>query len=183
MKKKFLFLPVVLITILFSSCSSDDDVIDRLRTLNDIPANADISIEYLPINIFEIPIEKSLDLKQLIEDELGTDEVLNQVKEVELDNLVIDFVSADDQENFDFLDSVTLGIRTDDLPYKEVANLDKVPTGVTSLDLNTMDDLYIDEYAKSETLKLVIKFKSTQDAVNLDIKMKMKFGAKLDPSL
>ncbi|WP_026450288.1 hypothetical protein [Aequorivita capsosiphonis] len=183
MKKKFLFLPVVLITILFSSCSSDDDVIDRLRTLNDIPANADLSIDYLPINIFEIPVEKSLDLRQLIEDELGTDEVLNQVKEIELDDMVIDLVSADDQDNFDFLDSVTLGIKTDDLPYKEVATIDNVPTEVTNLDLNTIDDLYIDEYAKSETLKLVIKFKSTQDAVNLNIKLKMKFDAKLDPSL
>lgn len=183
MKKRFLFLPVILFTILFSSCSSDDDVIDRLRTLNDIPADADLSIDYLPINIFEIPVEKSLDLKQLLEDELGTDEVLNQVKEVELDNLVIDLVSADDQDNFDFLDSVTLGIRTDELPYKEVATLDEVPAGVTSLDLNTMDDLYIDDYAKSESLKLVIKFKSTQDAVNLNIKMKMEFDAKIDPSL
>ncbi|MGO3182710.1 MAG: hypothetical protein ACTIJ9_07755 [Aequorivita sp.] len=183
MNKKFLFLPLLLIIILVSSCSSDDDVIDRLRTLNDIPANADLSIDYLPINIFAIPIEQSLDLRQLIEDELGTDEVLNQVKEVELDNLVIDLVSADNQDNFDFLDSVTLGIRTDDLPYKEVATLDDVPSGETSLDMNTINDLYIDEYAKSETLKLVVKFKSTQDAVNLNIKMKMEFDAKLDPSL
>lgn len=186
MNKKFLFLPLILITILFGSCSKDDsvdDVIDRLRTLNDIPATADLAIEYLPINIFAIPIETSLDLKQLIENELGTDEVLNQVKEVELDELIIDLVSADDQENFDFLESVTLGIKTDDLPYKEVATLENVPTGVTSFDLNTMDELFIDDYAKSETLKLVIKFKSTQDAVNLNIKMKMKFDAKLDPSL
>ncbi len=172
MNRKTLFLPLLLIAVLFTSCSKDDDiddVINNLRTLNDIPANADISVEYLPINLFEIPFEKSLDLRDLIEDELGTDEALNQVKEVELDDMIIEFVSADDQENFDFINSVTLGIRTDDLIYKEVAFLDDVPTGVTSLDLNTIDDLYIDEYAKSETLKLVIKFESTEDANNLNL--------------
>lgn len=183
MKKKLFFLPVVLLTLIFGSCSSDDDIIDRLRTLNDIPANAEINIAYLPINIFAIPIETSLDLKQLIEDELGTDEVLNQVKEIELDDMVIELVSADDQENFDFLQSVTLGIKTDDLPYKEVARLDEVPTGVTSLDMNTLDGVYIDDYAKSDNLKLVIKFRSTGDATDLSLKMKMKFDAKLDPSL
>ncbi|MDQ7916711.1 hypothetical protein RBU60_03920 [Mesonia sp. MT50] len=183
MNKKLLFLPVVLMTILFSSCSDDDDVIDRLRTLNDIPANAEVSFDYLPINLFEIPVETSLDLRQLIENELGTDEALNQVKEIELDDMDIVLVSADDQENFDFIDSVTLGIRTDDLEYKEVAILDEVPTGITTLDLNTTDGLYVDDYAKSESLKLVIKFKSTQDASNINLKLKMKFDAKLDPSL
>lgn len=183
MTKKLLFLPVILMTLFFSSCSEDDDVIDRLRTLDDIPANAEVSIDYLPINIFEIPIEQSLDLRQLIENEIGTDEVLNQVKEVELDNMTLELVSADDQDNFDFLESVTLGIRTDDLPYSEVATLDNVPAGVTSMDLNTIDGMYIDEYAKSETLKLVIRFKSTQDASNLNVKLKMEFDAKLDPSL
>lgn len=183
MKKKLLVLPVILFTILFSSCSSDDDVLDRLRTLNDIPANADIELEYLPINIFEIPIETSIDLRALLENELGTDEALNQVKDIELDDMDIELISADDQENFDFIDSVTLGIRTNDLDYKEVATLDDIPTGLTTLDLNTTDDLYIDDYAKSESLKLVIKFKSTQDATNIKLKLKMKFDAKLDPSL
>lgn len=183
MNKKFLFFPLILVTILFASCSSDDDIIDRLRTLNDIPANADLSIDYLPINIFAIPLETGIDLKQLIENELGSDEVLNQVKEIELDDMVIELVSADNQDNFDFLESVTLGIRTDDFPYKEVATLDNIPSGLTNLDLNTADGVYIDEYAKSESLKLVIKFKSTQDAVNLNLRLKMKFDAKLDPSL
>ena len=97
--------------------------------------------------------------------------------------MVIELVSADNQDNFDFLESVTLGIRTDDLPYKEVATLDNIPSGLINLDLNTAEGVYIDEYAKSESLKLVIKFKSTQDAVNLNLRLKMKFDAKLDPSL
>ncbi|MCK0124893.1 hypothetical protein MWU76_10825 [Gelidibacter sp. F2691] len=183
MKTKLLALPLLLLTILFSSCSSDDDVIDRLRTLNDIPADAEVSITYLPINIFALPIEQKLDLRQLIEKELGTDEVLNQVKEIELDDLKLEFIGADDHNNFDFLESVTLGIRTDDLPYKEVATLNEVPKGATRLDLNTVDGLYIEEYAKSESLKLVIKFKSTQDAYKLNINLKMEFDAKIDPSI
>ena len=183
MTKKLLAVPVILIILFLSSCSKDDDVIDRLRTLDDIPANADLSINYLPINIFEIPIEQSLDLRQLIENELGTDEVLNQVKEVELDDMTLELVSADDQDNFNFLESVTLGIVTDDLPYSEVSTLYNVPTGITSMILNTIDGVYIDEYAKSETLKLVIKFKSTQDASNLNVRLKMKFDAKITPSI
>ncbi|WP_194850347.1 hypothetical protein [Nonlabens antarcticus] len=183
MNKKFLVLPLILFAALFNSCSEDDDLLDRLRTVSDIPANADLSVDYLPINIFAIPIETSLDLRQLIEDELGTDEVLNQVKEIELEDLDIELVSADDQDNFDFIDSVTLGIKTDDLPYKEVATLDNVPNGVTTMELSTTDDLYIDDYAKSESLKLVVKFKSTQDATNLKVTLKMKFDAKIDPSL
>ncbi|MBW2961219.1 hypothetical protein [Mesonia aestuariivivens] len=183
MKKTYLFLPVLFMTILFSSCSDDDDVVDRLRTISDIPINAEVSIDYLPINIFEIPVEKDLDLRQLIENELGTDETLDQVEEVELDDMDIVLVSANDQENFDFINSVTLGIRTDDLEYKEVATLDEIPSGATTLDLNTIDGVFIDEYAKSESLKLVIKFESTEDASNLNLNLKMQFDAKLDPSL
>lgn len=128
MKKSLLFLPVVLMTILTSSCSSDDDVIDRLTKITDIPANADLSIDYLPINLFEIPIEQNLNLRQLIYDELGSDEALDQVKEVELEDMSIELLSADDQENFDFIESVTLGVRTDELPYKEVATLENIPS-------------------------------------------------------
>lgn len=182
MKKKILILPMILLGLFFTSCE-DDDVLDRLRTLDDLPANADVSVDYLPINIFAIPFEKDLDLKQLIEDELGTDEVLNQVKEIELDDLVIELTSADDQDNFDFLEGVTLGIRTADLDYREVASLNSIPADVTTLDLNTVDGLYIDEYAKSDSLKLVIQFESTEDANNLNVKLKMKFDAKIDPSL
>lgn len=183
MKKSLLFLPVVLMTILTSSCSSDDDVIDRLTKITDIPANADLSIDYLPINLFEIPIEQNLNLRQLIYDELGSDEALDQVKEVELEDMSIELLSADDQENFDFIESVTLGVRTDELPYKEVATLENIPSGVSILDLETTDDLYVDDYAKSENMKLVIKLKSVEDAYNLDLKLRMKFDAKLDPSL
>lgn len=180
---KLLFLPVILMVVIFSSCSGDDDIIDRISTLNDIPADAELSIDYLPVNLFEIPIEQNLDLRQLIKDQLGVDGTLNQVKDVELDAMVIELISADNRDNFDFLDSVILGVRTDDLAYMEVASLDEVPTGVTSIDLNTVNDFYIDEYAKSETLKLVVKFKSTQDVYNLSIKLKMKFDAQIDPSL
>lgn len=183
MKKSLLFLPVVLMTILMSSCSSDDDVVDRLTKITDIPANADLSIDYLPINLFEIPIEQNLNLRQLIDDELGSDEALDQVKEVELEDMSIELLSADDQENFDFIESVTLGVRTDELPYKEVATLENIPSGVSILDLKTTDDLYVDDYAKSENMKLVIKFKSVEDAYNLDLKLRMEFDAKLDPSL
>lgn len=51
------------------------------------------------------------------------------------------------------------------------------------MDLETTDDLYVDDYAKSENMKLVIKLKSVEDAYNLDLKLRMKFDAKLDPSL
>jgi hypothetical protein len=183
MNKKLSLLPLFLFISLIYSCSETDAILDKLRTINDIPATADLSIAYLPINLFEIPLEKTLNLRQIIEDELGSDEVLNQVKEIELDDLSIDLISADNQENFDFLDSVTLGIETENLPYVEIANLDVVPTGVTTMDLETTNDLHIDEYAKSENLKLVVRFKSTQDARNLEIRLRMKFDAKLDPSL
>jgi len=183
MKKIFSLLPVFLMTIFLTSCSDDDDVVDRLRTISDVPASAEVSVDYLPINIFEIPVETDLDLRQLIEDELGTDEALNQVKEIELDDMDIVLMSADDQENFDFVNSVTLGIRTDDLDYKEVAFLDEIPSGATTLDLNTLDDVFIDDYAKSESLKLVVQFESTEDATNLNLNMEMEFDAKLDPSL
>lgn len=183
MKKSLLFLPFILLTVLVSSCSSDDDVVDRLTKITDIPVNADLSLEYLPINLFEIPIEKELNLRQLIDDELGSDQALDQVKEVELEDMSLELLSADDQENFDFIESVTLGVRTDDLPYKEVATLDNVPSGVSILDLNPTDDLYVDDYAKSNSMKLVVKFKSIEDANNLNLKLRMEFDAKLDPSL
>ena len=93
------------------------------------------------------------------------------------------FLNAEDQENFDFVNSVTLGIRTDDLDYKEVAFLDEIPSGATTLDLNTLDDVFIDDYAKSESLKLVVQFESTEDATDLNLNMEMEFDAKLDPSL
>lgn len=184
MNKKFFILPAILLSLIFTSCSDDDDdVTDRLTTISDIPVNADVSVDYLPINLFEIPIETEINLRDLIEDELGTDEALNQVKNIRLKNMKIDLVGADDQEDFDFIDAVTLGVRTNDLEYKEVATLDPTPDGVTTLDMNTNSDLYIDDYAKSENMKLVVKFKSTEDASNLDVKLKMKFTAKLDPSL
>ena len=183
MKKIFSLLPVFLMTIFLTSCSDDDDVVDRLRTISDVPASAEVSVDYLPINVFEIPVETDLDLRQLIEDELGTDEALNQVKEIELDDMDIVLMSAEDQENFDFVNSLTLGIRTDDLDYKEVAFLDEIPSGATTLDLNTLDDVFIDDYAKSESLKLVVQFESTEDATDLNLNMEMEFDAKLDPSL
>ena len=71
MKKIFSLLPVFLMPIFLTSCSDDDDVVDRLRTISDVPASAEVSVDYLPINVFEIPVETDLDLRQLIEDELG----------------------------------------------------------------------------------------------------------------
>ncbi|MDT0293843.1 hypothetical protein ACFQ3R_10675 [Mesonia ostreae] len=182
MNKKFLFLPVVLMTILFSSCSDDDDVVDRLRTIDDIPVSVEETVSYLPINVFDFPIETDVDLRGAIEDELGTDEALDQVDEIELDNMALELVSADDQENFDFIDSVTISVRTNGLDIKQVASLDNVPEGATRIELNTTDD-FVDEYAKSDDLKLIIQFTSTEDANNITVKMDMEFDAKLDPSL
>ncbi|WP_417886193.1 hypothetical protein [Zunongwangia sp.] len=185
MNKKLLFLPVLLLGILFTACSDDDnvdDVVDRIRTIDDIPVSANASIDYLPINPLEIPIETDVNLRDALEDKTGTDETIDQVEDIELDDLSIELVSADEQENFDFVNSVTLGVRTDDLEYKEIAHLDEVPEGQTSIELETTED-YVDEYAKSESLKLVVKFESTDDANNLEVKLNMEFDAKLDPSL
>lgn len=136
----------------------------------------------MPINIFEIPVETDVDLREALEEETGTDETIDQVEEIQLDNLNINLVSADDQENFDFVNSVTLGVRTDNLEYMEIAHLDEVPTGKTTIDLTTTET-YVDEYAKSENLKLVVQFESTEDANNLEIRLDMEFDAKIDPSL
>lgn len=183
MNKKLFISPAILLSLIFTSRSDDDDVTDRLTTISDIPVNADVSVDYLPINLFEIPLETEINLSDLIEDELGTDEAIDQVKNIRLKDMKIDLGSADDQSDFDFLDAVTLGIRTNDLEYKEVATLDPTPDGVTTLDMDTNDELYIDDYAKSDNMKLVVKFKSTDDATNLNVKLKMEFTAKLDPSL
>ena len=184
MNKRIFLLPVLFLGLLLGSCNDDDaeDVVDRIRTIDDIPVSETATIDYLPINIFEVPVETDIDLRQALEDETGTDETINQVEEIQLDDLDITLVSADDQENFDFVNSVTLGVRTDELEYKEIAHLDEVPTGKTMIELSTTDD-YLDNYAKSESLKLVVKFESTEDANNLEVRLDMEFDAKIDPSL
>lgn len=182
MNKKLLVLPAMILSLVFTSCSDDDDVIDNIRTISDIPVTENVSIDYLPINLFEIPIETDLNVKQAIEDELSTDEALNQVEEIELDDLKITLVNADDQSNFDFVNSVKLGVRTDELEYLEVANLESIPSGETVINLETTNT-YVDEYVKSENLKLVVEFESTEDANNLELELDMEFDAKLDPSL
>ena len=184
MNKKFFLLPILFLGLFLGSCSDDDveEVVDRIRTIDDIPGSETASVDYLPINLFEIPIETDVNLRQALEDETGTDETIDQVEDIELDDLDITLVSADDQENFDFVNSVTLGVRTDELTYKEIAHLDEVPTGQTTIELSTTDE-YLDDYAKSESLKLVIKFESTEDANNLEVRLDMEFDAKIDPSL
>ncbi len=182
MNKKLLILPAIILSLIFTSCSDDDDVIDRIRTISDIPVTENVSIDYLPINLFEIPVETDLNVKQAIEAELNTDEALNQVEEIELDDLKITLVNADDQENFDFINSVKLGVRTADLEYLQVGQLESIPSGQTVLNLETTD-AYVDDYVKSDDLKLVIEFESTEDANNLELQLDMEFDAKLDPSL
>ena len=184
MNKKFFLLPILFLGLFLVSCSDDDveEVVDRIRTIDDIPVSETASVDYLPINLFEIPIETDVNLRQALEDETGTDETIDQVEDIELDDLDITLVSADDQENFDFVNSVTLGVRTDELAYKEIAHLDEVPTGQTTIELSTTDE-YLDDYAKSESLKLVVKFESTEDANNLEVRLDMEFDAKIDPSL
>tara|TARA_B100001146_G_scaffold59533_1_gene52402 strand:+ start:160 stop:723 length:564 start_codon:yes stop_codon:yes gene_type:complete len=182
--KKFFLLPILFVSLFLGSCSDDDveEVVDRIRTIDDIPVSETASVDYLPINIFEIPIETDVNLRQALEDETGTDETIEQVEEIQLDDLDITLVSADDQENFDFVNSVTLGVRTDDLEYMEIAHLDEVPSGQTMIELSTTDE-YVDDYAKSESLKLVVQFESVEDANNLEIRLDMEFDAKVNPSL
>ncbi len=182
MNKKLLILPAIILSLIFTSCSDDDDVIDRIRTISDIPVTENVNIDYLPINLFEIPVETDLNVKQAIEAELNTDEALNQVEEIELDDLKITLVNADDQTNFDFVNSVKLGVRTADLEYLQVGQLETIPSGETVLNLETTD-AYVDDYVKSDDLKLVIEFESTEDANNLELQLDMEFDAKLDPSL
>ncbi|TQD36314.1 hypothetical protein [Haloflavibacter putidus] len=182
MNKKLLILPAIILSLIFTSCSDDDDVIDRIRTISDIPVTENVNIDYLPINLFEIPVETDLNVKQAIEAELNTDEALDQVEEIELDDLKITLVNADDQTNFDFVNSVKLGVRTADLEYLQVGQLETIPSGETVLNLETTD-AYVDEYVKSDDLKLVIEFESTEDANNLELQLDMEFDAKLDPSL
>lgn len=182
MNKKLLILPAIILSLIFTSCSDDDDVIDRIRTISDIPVTENVNIDYLPINLFEIPVETDLNVKQAIEAELNTDEALNQVEEIELDDLKITLVNADDQTNFDFVNSVKLGVRTADLEYLQVGQLETIPSGETVLNLETTD-AYVDDYVKSDDLKLVIEFESTEDVNNLELQLDMEFDAKLDPSL
>ena len=180
--KKYLFLALTITGLSVSSCSDDDNIIDRIRTIDDIPVSVDASIDYLPINPFEIPVETDVNLRGALENETGVDNTIDQVEDIQLDDLEIELVSADDQDNFDFINSVTLGVRTDDLEYKEIASLNSVPTGQTVIELETTDD-YLDEYAKSTSLKLVVKFDSTEDANNLKVRLNLELEAKIDPSL
>ena len=105
MNKKFFLLPILFLGLFLGSCSDDDveEVVDRIRTIDDIPVSETASVDYLPINLFEIPIETDVNLRQALEDETGTDETIDQVEDIELDDLDITLVSADDQENFDFV--------------------------------------------------------------------------------
>ena len=50
------------------------------------------------------------------------------------------------------------------------------------IELSTTDE-YVDDYAKSESLKLVVQFESVEDANNLEIRLDMEFDAKVNPSL
>ncbi|TXK71062.1 hypothetical protein [Mesonia sp. HuA40] len=181
MRNKLLFLPLLIFSLFFSACS-DDDVIDRIRTINDIPVSVNKTVDYLPINAFNFPIETSINLRAELEKELGTDEAINQVEEIELDDIDIVLVSADDQNNFDFVDSVTLSVRKDGLDIMQVASLDNVPKGVERISLNTTD-AYLDEYISSEDLKLIVQFTSTEDANNITVTLDMEFDAKVNPSL
>ncbi|WP_121666645.1 hypothetical protein [Mesonia aquimarina] len=184
MNKRIFLLPALFLGLIFTSCSEDDveDAVDQIRTIDNISVSETASIEYLPANIFEIPVETELNLRGALEDETGSDETIDQVEDIQLDDLDISLLSADDQENFDFVNSVTLGLRTDNLEYLEVASTDNIPSGSTTIDLTTTDQ-YLDEYAKSESLMLVIQFESTEDANNLEVELDMEFEAKINPSL
>ncbi len=173
MNRKLLLLLGSLVVILFSSC---DDELGGLGTIDDLQVEKEMLIPYLPVT--DTTVVQSVSLVDAIENGLGSDQTLGQVEKVQIDAVHIDFLSANNQENFDFLEYANMGVQTSALEYLNIASIDSVVPGSTALDLTT-GELYIDDYAMSDTLELVWGAKSYEPVDSLKVKTKITFSVKL----
>ncbi len=168
-----LFLSLI---ILFTAC---EEALEGLRTINSIPFSKEFTIDYLPVNQFEEPtVSIQLNIISAIQDEIGVDADIDFVEDVKIKNLTISMISCENKDNFDFLNGIKLCMKTDELPEKEIAYKNEIPKGKTTIALDVMEDA-LDEYVKSDSLELFIKYESTEDAKRLKIKVDINFKAKL----
>ncbi len=173
MSRKLLLLGAAFLIIFASSC---DKVLDKLGQIDGLKIEQGLKISYLPVG--DTVVTEGTSLRKAIEGNLKLGETIDQIEKVTIDSLYVEFIGADDQENFDFLDHAGMAIQADSLNQVDIASINSVPEGATSLVLNT-NELYIDDYAKADSLTLHWNFKSTEAVNNLKINTTIIFSVKL----
>jgi hypothetical protein len=84
-------------------------------------------------------------------------------------------------QTFDFITAIEIYISTDSLPKVEIAYLEDVPLGVSSIDLNTTD-VKLDEYIKKDSYDMTVTVKireTTNQQTNITANMTFGVTAKL----
>lgn len=175
MKTIQISLSVVLFSIFLFSCEKTKD---EIRSFEGVPVSTEIELDYLPLNVFDFPTPPiGLNLREAIDNKIGTNNTIDMVEDIKLSMMNLELLNADDHANFDFLDKVKIILKTDALEEKLVAWNESIEDGKTNIDLETTND-FIDNYAKSENLKIIIQYTNNDDVYNLKVKVNMKLDFK-----
>ncbi|MCA8833214.1 hypothetical protein [Hymenobacter pini] len=146
--KKILFLAPVLIVLAFlSSC----DKLDKLLTFY-IEDSQSVKIasafpvgQVVPLTPISVPTRSDEKFK-------NENTSANLVKDVKLDRLTLT-VTDPSTENFDFLQSISIYISTDNNDRILLASQDNIPTGVNTLQLTPTKEK-LDKYVKASSYTL-----------------------------
>ncbi len=161
MKRFTYLLPVFVSLIALFSCKK----IDKLTQFN-LKYDTDVTIKStvvvnVPIDLFtpEITTNSETELS-------ANNSHKNLVEQIKLKELTLKIESPEGQD-FDFLNSIELYIKTDDLPEKKIAWKTDIPeNGLTTLVLDTSDD-DLKDYILEDSFQLRTKTKTdhliTQD--------------------
>lgn len=102
------------------------------------------------------------------------------VESIELESIVLTFVDPA-TANFDFMESIEIYISTDSLPEIEIAELDEIPYGLTTITLE-IEQERLTEYIKSDQFKLraIANFRrETRDTRRLNVATRFFIDAKI----
>lgn len=158
MFKKTLFLAVAAATVFSVGC------VDELSKLTefDVPYKTTIPVPVLPytalLDTVSLPSPKfNTGIKKLFEDYSTSRDLLDQVT-LDILTLTAQDSTSGASGNFDFLKSVTLYIKADGLPEKQLAAKDTIPTGTTKISFATSKVNMTDYIAKdSLNIRMFIK--------------------------
>ncbi|UOB16093.1 hypothetical protein [Abyssalbus ytuae] len=178
MKISKLLTLITMILFAVSSCDETEEIIDNITTISGIEASEDVELAFIPLNTVGYGITTDMDLRAVLKEETGVDGTLDAVKEIKLTGLNMEAIAPEDS-NFDFLDEVTLYVKTDTEEKKMIAYASDIEKGQDKIILTTTNDT-LDAYAKSENLELIVEYKSNSTEINRTVRFNMTFEAKVN---